>query len=25
MKSMKMVADKHRRAAYHNKHWRRAS
>jgi len=23
--SMKMVADRHRHAAYHNKHWRRAS
>jgi len=23
--SVKMVADRHRHAAYHNKHWRRAS
>jgi len=23
--SMKIVADWHRRAAYHNKHWQRAS
>jgi len=23
--NMKMVADKHRHAAYHNKHWRQAS
>jgi len=22
---MKMVADRHRHAAHHNKHWRRAS
>jgi len=22
--SVKMVADRHRHAAYHNKHWRRA-
>jgi len=25
LSSVKMVADRHRRAAYHNKHWRRAS
>ena len=25
LSSMKMVADRHRHAAYHNKHWRRAS
>jgi len=24
LSSMKMVADRHRRAAYYNKHWRRA-
>jgi len=23
--NVKMVADRHRHAAYHNKHWRRAS
>jgi len=23
--NVKMVADKHRHVAYHNKHWRRAS
>jgi len=23
--NMKMVADRHRHAAYHNKHWRHAS
>jgi len=23
--NMKMVADRHRRAAYHNKHWQQAS
>ena len=25
LSSVKMIADRHRRAAYHNKHWRRAS
>jgi len=25
LSSMKMVADKHRHASYHNKHWRWAS
>jgi len=25
LSSMKIVADRHRHAAYHNKHWRRAS
>jgi len=25
LSSVKMVADRHRHAAYHNKHWRRAS
>jgi len=25
LSSMKMIADRHRHAAYHNKHWQRAS